>query len=112
VAGTQYHLSSWAVTLWAANLPMAEDSPPIAGNDFRELTQEIALRVIAMLRHQASGAAARPVAPDDNLVFVISSFTPEMEPSYLVITSAAQAAGLRAERVKDVPGDYRITTGS
>jgi hypothetical protein len=88
---------------------MAEDSPPIAGSDLRDLAQEIALRVIAMLGHQASGEAARSVPPDDNLVFVISSFTPEMEPSYLAITSAAQAAGLRAERVKDVPGDYRIT---
>lgn len=91
------------------DLPMAEDSPPIACSDVRDLAEEIALRVIAVLRHQASGEAARPVAPDDNLVFVISSFTPEMEPSYLAITSAAQAAGLRAERVKDVPGDYRIT---
>lgn len=88
---------------------MAEDSPPIAGSDLRDLAQEIALRVIAMLGYQASGEAARSVPPDDNLVFVISSFTPEMEPSYLAITSAAQAAGLRAERVKDVPGDYRIT---
>jgi len=42
------------------DLPMAEDSPSIAGSDVRDLAQEIALRVIAMLRHQASDEAARP----------------------------------------------------
>jgi hypothetical protein len=46
---------------------------------------------------------------DDKLVFVVSSFAPEMEPSFAAIESAARSVGLRAERVKDVKGDYRIT---
>ncbi len=47
--------------------------------------------------------------PDDGLVFVISPFAPEMDAIYLAISGAAEAVGLRAERVKDVKGDYRIT---
>jgi hypothetical protein len=46
---------------------------------------------------------------DDRLVFVVAPFTPDMEPIFLAIAAAAQAVGLRAERVKDVKGDYRIT---
>ena len=32
-----------------------------------------------------------------------------MQPAFDAIQAAATAVGLRAERVKDVPGDYRIT---
>lgn len=46
---------------------------------------------------------------DDKLVFVVASFAPDMEPIFQAIAAAAQAVGLRAERVKDVKGDYRIT---
>lgn len=46
---------------------------------------------------------------DDVLVFVITSFAEEMEPIFDGISSAANHVGLRAERVKDVVGDYRIT---
>ncbi len=47
--------------------------------------------------------------PDNDLVFVISPFAPEMDAIYLAISGAARAVGLRAERVKDMKGDYRIT---
>lgn len=46
---------------------------------------------------------------DSERVFIISPFTPDMEPVYLAIARAARAVGLHAERVKDMPGDYRIT---
>jgi len=46
---------------------------------------------------------------NSNLVFVIASFAEEMEPIYEGIEAAAKAVGLEAKRVKDVPGDYRIT---
>jgi len=46
---------------------------------------------------------------DDKLVFVVSSFAPEMEPIFVAIASAARKVGLHAERVKDIKGDYRIT---
>jgi nucleoside 2-deoxyribosyltransferase len=40
---------------------------------------------------------------------VISSFAPETDPAFLAIAEAAKAVGLRAEGVKNVQGDYRIT---
>jgi membrane protease subunit (stomatin/prohibitin family) len=46
---------------------------------------------------------------DPNLVFVIIAFHDDMEPIFTSIKSAAEAVGLVARRVKDVPGDYRIT---
>lgn len=84
--------------------------PPAAdGRGTPDLAQDIAVRVIRMLDHNAREKSARPAVADDKLVFVVSSFTPEMEPSYQAIVAAAEAVGLRAERVKDVQGDYRIT---
>lgn len=77
-----------------------------------DLADQITARVLAILDardHHMEDPPTQPDPPDDDLVFVISSFTPEMEPVYLAIAAAAQAVGLRAERVKDVRGDYRIT---
>lgn len=75
----------------------------------QDLATAIAAQVIAMLGWEGQQQAARHDLVDDGLVFVISSFAPQMEPTYLAIAAAAQAVGLRAERVKDVKGDYRIT---
>jgi hypothetical protein len=47
---------------------------------------------------------------DSKLVFVICSFASDMEPIYEGIKVAAQTVGLEAKRVKDVLGDYRITS--
>jgi nucleoside 2-deoxyribosyltransferase len=38
------------------------------------------------------------------------SFTADMEPVFQGIAAAAQAAGFDAKRVKDIVGDYRITS--
>lgn len=46
---------------------------------------------------------------DAALVFAIMSFAQDMEPTFEAIAGAAEAVGWRAERVKDIPGDYRIT---
>jgi hypothetical protein len=47
---------------------------------------------------------------DPQLVFVITAFSPDLEPIYKKgIKEAANAAGLQAKRVKDVQGDYQIT---
>lgn len=43
------------------------------------------------------------------LVLVLCAFTPDMEPVFEAVAAAATAVGLRAVRVKDVPGDYRVT---
>ena len=88
---------------------MTEISPLIDGSSLHALAREIAIHVIRNLDYRPSGEIAGLGTPDDGLVFVISSFSPEMEPTYMAIASAAEAAGLHAERVKDIPGDYRIT---
>lgn len=46
---------------------------------------------------------------DPKFIFVISAFHKDMEPVYMSIEAAARAVGIIAKRVKDVPGDYRIT---
>jgi hypothetical protein len=90
--------------------PRIAEGPPVANDStMRDLAQEIAVQVVSMLGNRPQAQRDGVETSDDSLVFVISSFTPEMEPSYLAITSAAQAVGLHAERVKDIPGDYRIT---
>jgi hypothetical protein len=66
-------------------------------------------RVLAIADARSHDAAAALPGADDSLVFVICSFAPEMDPVYTAITAAAPAAGLPAERVTDVRGDYRIT---
>jgi hypothetical protein len=62
-----------------------------------------------------TGARPRHQGEDDDgvdqrLVFVICPFTPDFEPVFTAITKAARAVGMRAQRVKDVHGDYRITS--
>jgi hypothetical protein len=46
---------------------------------------------------------------DPSLVFVVMAFRPDMDTVFDSIARAAAAIGLVAKRVKDVPGDYRIT---
>jgi TIR domain len=57
----------------------------------------------------ASETVARSQTVDGHLVFVVTSFRSDMEPAFEAIKCAAQQVGLRAERVKDIGGDYRIT---
>ena len=86
------------------------DSPAAtAGHTAQDMAEAVTIRVLAMLGHRPQDRSGEPDAADDRLVFVACSFTPQMDPVYLAIASAARAVGLRAERVKDVQGDYRIT---
>ncbi len=80
-----------------------------AMNNEYSLVADIATRVIQFLGYPLRNLADQHTPVDDNLVFVISPFTPDMDPVYLAIAAASAAVGLHAERVKDVPGDYRIT---
>jgi hypothetical protein len=68
-----------------------------------------AARVIAQLRSSWLDLGSESGVPKDDLVFVVCSFDPDMEPVFDAVAAAAAATGLRAERVKDVQGDYRIT---
>jgi hypothetical protein len=73
------------------------------------IAEDVAARTQALLMPWLQRHNAEPDETDSQLVFVACSFTPQMDPVYHAIALAAQAVGLRAERVKDVPGDYRIT---
>jgi len=93
-------------------------SPPVnGGRDMHELAGSIADLVVSKLnlgsQDPALALSVSGLAGGDeqrsNLVFVLSAFTPDMDPAFHAIAAAAKAVGLRAERVKDVKGDYRIT---
>jgi len=72
------------------------------------LVDEIASQVIRQLQpHLLYSDGETP--EDDKLVFVICSFDAGMDPVFDAVSCAAASVGLRAERVKDHQGDYRIT---
>jgi hypothetical protein len=80
--------------------------------DVNGLAKAVAIEVAEILksdpkgiRKPTSNAANYP----SNLVFVIMSFLPDMDPIFEGIKAAAEKNGLTAERVKDVQGDYKIT---
>jgi hypothetical protein len=94
----------------------AGEEPAEVATQLAPLVDEIAARVVKLL---SSNQAAKPslsnaaqpskTAPDSNLVFVVMSFSPDMEPIFEGIAAAAASVSLEAKRVKDVSGDYRIT---
>lgn len=73
------------------------------------LIQEVTFRVIRKLQADVPGILPNPETNRQPLVFVICAFTPDMEPVFDAISAAAMSVGLRAERIKDLQGDYRIT---
>ena len=93
--------------------PSVASSSAEGGRDIDALAGNIADLVVRKLDPAFAATAACGLAGGngqcDDLVFVLSAFTPEMDPAYLAVAAAAKAVGLRAERVKDVKGDYRIT---
>jgi hypothetical protein len=87
---------------------------PTASTDFAD---EIAKKVFDLIKADIQTASAgtyqednETVNHDSTLVFVICSFHEDMEPIYEGIKAAAHAVGLEAKRVKDVMGDYQITS--
>jgi hypothetical protein len=77
------------------------------GEDRRRLVDEAASQVVGRPRvGQLDSGAQRLI--DNDLVFVACSFNPDMDPIFDAVAAAATAVGLRAARVKDFHGDYRI----
>jgi len=72
-----------------------------------ELVQLLSFDQTLQPRAPGKRASAAP-SPDGNLVFVVMSFSDDMEPIYEGIRAAAASVGLEAKRAKDVSGDYRI----
>lgn len=68
----------------------------------------VASKVIRQLRPRSPGSGDE-THPDQELVFVICSFDPDMDPVFDAVACAAASVGLRAARVRDFQGDYRIT---
>lgn len=81
---------------------------PSSDDDREGLIKEVTAQVIHRLRTSRWPQRAESQL-DDQLVFVLCSFDPRMDPVFDAIDAAATAVGLRAERVKDAQGDYRIT---
>jgi hypothetical protein len=93
-------------------LQVSKAPNPASVIDMDRLVRDVAERVAERLgieREPRASAEDTKTLVDNSLVFVITSFAEEMEPIFDGISAAANQVGLRAERVKDVVGDYRIT---
>jgi hypothetical protein len=77
--------------------------------DMRALVEDIVETKLLSLGVGKTTRSRSPGMEDSDLVFVVSSFDTDMEPAFEAVEAAAKIVGLRAERVKDVVGDYRIT---
>lgn len=86
-----------------------------AGPELRELFQlkgfarELAGEVAKYLAVEKTLGAGPPDGGDQRLVFVIMSFSDDMEPIFEGIKAAGGPLGLEVLRVMDVVGDYKIT---
>jgi hypothetical protein len=81
----------------------------ISGGEGRQgLVNEVASQVIRQLWPPLPGSLDQ-TSTDGGLVFVACSFDPGMDPVYEAVACAAASVGLRATRVKDLQGDYRLT---
>ncbi len=98
----------------ALTLKAPETPGPVASADFSE---EIARKVFALIKADLAAPASKAskktqatLRDASSLVFVICSFSPDMEPVFEGMKAAAKKFGLEAKRVKDVIGDYQITS--
>lgn len=98
--------------LAAIGSPRHSDRRPRDVIEVPNFAKEVAKEVAQILNVSPDGVRVQtdaPIVRDPKLVFVIMSFAPDMEPVFEGIQAAGNTHGLRVERVKDVPGDYRIT---
>ncbi|ETR73095.1 MAG: hypothetical protein OMM_01224 [Candidatus Magnetoglobus multicellularis str. Araruama] len=80
--------------------------------DTSDFAKEVAKEVAEILKINQSGIRIEDpnqTDVDEKLVFVIISFSSDMEPIFEGIKAAGEHFGLKVERVKDVQGDYKIT---
>ena len=79
----------------------------------KDFVKVLAEEVAKVINVGPEGTRAEDISDEDDdptLVFVIMSFKPEMDPIFEGIRAAGLEYGLRAERVKDVQGDYKVTS--
>lgn len=89
----------------ARSAALAEPLPAARSVDLDQDGIEKLVKAVTAGSDQKGGAEG---GDDDNLVFVVTAFSHDMEPVFQAIQEAASSAGLRAERVKDNVGDYKI----
>ncbi len=87
-----------------APLPTPDIAVGAPEEDRRKLVDEVTAKVIRWLQRRLPESGAQPPL-DNELVFVVCSFDPDMDPVFDAVACAATAVGLRAARADD----YRIT---
>ncbi len=92
-----------------SELQRSDEPPPSNDVDLEAIIEDVVERKLASMGIDRPTNAEPNDEQDPQLVFVVTSFKSDMDPAFEAIDAAARAVGLRAERVKDVPGDYRIT---
>ena len=75
----------------------------------RGFAKEVAGEVAKILGIDVLRPAQQSAVTNSKLVFVITAFRDDLDPIFEGIEAAGHAVGLDVKRVKDVPGDYRIT---
>jgi TIR domain len=77
-----------------------------------EFAERIANQVAAVMAKAGAtqSQSTRTIELAENFVFVIMSYSEDMEPIFEGIKVAAEASGFIARRVKDIVGDYQITS--
>jgi hypothetical protein len=91
------------------SLEESHEPPPSALVNKDEIIQAAIAGVLERLKVEMRGVLSHSDTIDEKLVFVVASFQRDMEPAFEAIKAAASAVGLRAQRVKDVTGDYKIS---
>jgi hypothetical protein len=78
-----------------------------------QLAEQIANEVAKLLGMPSRAGDVHPQQQpsqiDQNLVFVVTPFTADLDPIFEGISAAGLSLGLDVKRVKDIQGDYRIT---
>lgn len=75
----------------------------------RGFAKEVAGEVAKILGVDVRRPARQSTVTNSKLIFVITAFRDDLDPIFEGIEAAGRAVGLDVKRVKDVPGDYRIT---
>jgi hypothetical protein len=85
-------------------------SGPTPGELFSQgFAKEIAKEVAKILGLETTATDSSGLMVDPKLVFVIMAYRDDMDPIFEGIEAAGTSLGLEVKRVKDVPGDYKIT---
>jgi hypothetical protein len=109
--GENYELALARLVAEIRHLAGSSEPPPSEVLDVGKIIDAVTKKVYERIGVQGlvGDHKMQEGAVDDELLFVICSFDPGMDPTYEAIVAAAAEVGLRAERVKDIGGDYRIT---